>query len=100
MFGACDSAMREVFSKTKDPKVPLCDQEFYELRLDDSDDIWKPGYFVKQAHAQWSEIDREIMWEGFDFEQCPTLEKAKERYAAWRLVLIEKGFIYSKMDLF
>ena len=92
--------MREVFSKTNDPKVPLRDQEFYELRLVNSDDIWKPGYFVKQAHAQWSEIDRQIMWDGFDFERCATLEKAKERYAEWRLALTRLGFIYSDMDMF
>jgi hypothetical protein len=61
--------MKEVLSRTNDLKTPLRDQEFYELRLDDSDDIWKPGYFVKQAHAQWSEIDGQIMWDGFDFEQ-------------------------------
>ena len=91
--------MQEVLSRTDDPEIPLRDQEFYELRLDDSDDIWKPGYFVKQAHAQWSEIDQQIMWDGFDFEQCATLEKAKERYAARRLALAEEGFIYSDMDM-
>jgi hypothetical protein len=31
--------MQEVLSKTYDPKIPLREQEFYELRLDDSDDI-------------------------------------------------------------
>ena len=92
--------MQEVLLKTDDPKIPLREQEFYELRIDDSDDIWKPGYFVKQAHAQWSEIDRQIMWDGFDFDQCPTLEMAKERYAERKNVLAERGFIYSDMDIF
>jgi hypothetical protein len=92
--------MQKLLSKTDDPKTPLSEQEFYELRLEDSDDIRRPGFIVKQAHAQWSEIDRNIMWDDFESERLPTLEEAKGRYEARRLALVEKGFIYSDMELF
>ena len=70
--------MQELLSKADDSKIPLSEQEFYELRLDDSTDIWRPGFIVKQAYAQWSEIDRQIMWDEFESERLPTLEEAKE----------------------
>jgi hypothetical protein len=91
-------AMQEVLSKTVDPKAPLEGQEFYELRLDDSDDIWRPGFIVSEAHAAWSEIDGQVMWDETETERCLTYEHAKERYAARRRSLAQKGFIYSDMD--
>jgi len=91
-------AMQEVLSRTVDPKVPLKGQEFYELRIDDSDDVWRPGFVVSEAHAQWSEIDQQIMWDETESERCPTYENAQERYEARRRALAEKGFIYSDMD--
>ena len=92
--------MQELLSKADDRKIPLSEQEFYELRLDDSTDIWRPGFIVKEAHAQWSEIDRQIMWDDLESERLPTLEEAKERYEARRLALFQRGFIHSDMDLF
>ncbi len=91
-------AMQEVLSRTVDPKAPLQGQEFYELRIDDSDDVWRPGFVVSEAHAQWSEIDQKIVWDETEHERCSTYAHAKERYAARRQVLAEKGFIYSDMD--
>lgn len=93
-------AMQEILSRTGDAKAPLRDQEFYELRLEDSDDIWRPGFIVKQTRAQWSEIDQQIMWEEPEWERWPTLKKANEKYEARRQALIAKGFIHSNMDLF
>jgi hypothetical protein len=57
----CIIAMQELLSKADDPKIPLNEQEFFELRLDDSTDICRPGFIVKQAQALWSEIYRQIM---------------------------------------
>lgn len=91
-------AMQEVLSKTIDPKAPLEGQEFYELRIDDSDDVWRPGFVVSEAHAQWSEIDQQIVWNETEYERCPTYENAQKRYEARRRALAEKGFIYSDMD--
>ena len=91
--------MQEVLSKTIDPKAPLKGQEFYELRIDDSDDVWRPGFVVVQAHAQWSEIDQQIMWDDPESERCFTYAHAEERYETRRRALAEKGSIYSDMDL-
>lgn len=90
--------MQEVLSRNIDPKAPLSGQEFYELRIDDSDDVWRPGFVVVQAHAQWSEIDRQIMWDEPESEQCYTYAHAQKVYAARRQALAQKGFIYSDMD--
>jgi hypothetical protein len=92
-------AMQELLSIADDSKIPLSEQEFYELRLDDSTDIWRPGFIVEQARAQWNEIERQIMWDEFESERLPTLEEAKKRYEARRLALFQRGFIYSDMDL-
>ena len=54
-------AMQEVLSKTFDPKAPPEGQEFYELRIADSDDVWRPGFVISEAHAQWSEINWQIV---------------------------------------
>jgi hypothetical protein len=93
------NAMQELLSKADDPKISLSEQEFYELRLDDSADIWRPHFIVKQAHARWTEVDRQIMWDELESDRLPTLEEAKERYEARRLALFQRGFIYSDMDL-
>jgi hypothetical protein len=92
--------MIEVLSKADDPNVPLSEQEYYELRLDDSDDIWRPGFIVKEAHGVWSEIDQQAVWIDIESEHVPTLEEAKKRYESRKLVLAGMGFNYSDMDLF
>ena len=90
--------MREVLSNAEDGKTPLREREFYELQLCDSDDSSQPDFIVKQAHAQWSEIDGQIMWDELESEKFPTREEAKKRYKARRTALAEKGFVYSEMD--
>lgn len=62
--------MQELLSKTADPKTPPCEREFYELRLDDSDDIGQTGLIVSQTRAQWREIARAIMRDDFEIERC------------------------------
>ncbi len=89
--------MQEVLSKAEG-KIPLKEQEFYELKLQDV--IAKLGtrYCVRQAHAEWSEIDGQITWDSEESDYW-ILEEAKKRYAERRKALVEKGFIYSDMDL-
>jgi hypothetical protein len=91
-------AVQEVLSRTVDPNTPLEGQEFYELRIDDSGDIFRAGFIVIQKHAEWSEIDQQAMWNDIESERCVTYEHAQERYTARRLALTEKGFIDSDMD--
>ena len=92
--------MQELLSRSDDSKVPLRDQEFYELRLDDSDEMWNCQFVVRVAHAQWHEECGRVVWDEAETEILQTLEEAKERYAKRRRSLVEKGFIYSDMDLF
>ena len=91
--------MQEVLSKTVDPGAPLRGQEFYELSLLDEANELGTLYRVRQAHAEWSEIDGQVMWDEEEHDYFWILDEAKRRYAERRLALTEKGFIYSDMDL-
>jgi hypothetical protein len=91
--------MQEVLSKTDDPKIPLQEQEFFELSLLDEANDLGTRYSVRQAHAEWSEIDGQIMWDQEEVEHFWILNEAKRRYAEKRLALAQRGFIYSDMDL-
>jgi hypothetical protein len=90
--------LQEVLSKPGAESAPLTGQEFFELCIEESDDIWRPGFIVKQTRAQWSEIDRQVMWEEAEWERWPTLRKAKERCEEWRNALAAKGFTQSDLD--
>jgi hypothetical protein len=89
---------QEVLSKPGADNAPLAEQEFIELCIEESDDNWRPGFIVKQTHAQWSEIDGQVMWEEPEWERWPTLKKAKERCEEWRKALAARGFTQSDMD--
>jgi hypothetical protein len=90
--------LQEVLSKPGTETLPLAEQEFYELSIEESDDVFRPGYVVKKTHAQWSEIDGQAMWEEPEWKRWPTLKKAKERCEEWRRALAAKGFVLSDMD--
>src|ERR1035438_5929417 len=84
--------LQEVLSKPGADNAPLAEQEFYELCIEESNDVFRPGFIVKKAHAQWVEIDGQVMWEDPEWERWPTLQKAKERCEEWRKALAAKGF--------
>jgi hypothetical protein len=102
--------MQEVFSKTADPNVPLQEQECFELRLDDLGVPFPPQFLssmgaivlhrfiLREAHAAWSEIDRNVRWDGFEHDECSNLHDAELRYAIRRDAIVDKGFIYSDME--
>lgn len=89
---------QEVLSKPGAENLSLAEQEFFELCIEESDDVFRPGFIVKQTRAQWSEIDRQVMWDEPEWERWPTLKKAKEICEAWRTALAAKGFAQSDMD--
>ena len=103
--------MQEVLSKTTDPNVPLQEQEYFELWLDDLGTpfqsrfsvslgvVARHRFIVREAHAAWSEIDRDIMWEGYEHDECSTLEEAELQFEKRRAAIVKKGFIYSDMEL-
>jgi hypothetical protein len=94
------AAMQEVLSRTAEMKAPLQEQEFYELSMLEESNQLGTRYCVRQAHAEWSDIDGQIMWDQEEVEHFWILDEAKRRYAERRLVLAQGGFIYSDMDLF
>jgi hypothetical protein len=97
-IGLRSSFMQEIPSKTDDPKAPLRGQEFFELSLLDTANQLGTRYCVRQARAQWSEIDRAIMWDDEQRDYFWILNEAKRRYSERRLALAQMGFIYSDMD--
>lgn len=92
-------AMQELLSKADDSTIPLPKQEFFELSLFDTANELGTRYCVRQAHAEWSEIDGQIMWDQEELDYFWILNEAKQRYAERRVALTQKGFIYSDMDL-
>jgi hypothetical protein len=92
--------MQELLLKTDDADIPLREQEFFELSLLDEAHQLGTRYCLRQWHAEWSEIDGQIMWDDEQVEHFWILAEAKRRYAERRLALTKKGFIYSDMDLF
>ena len=95
--GAIISAVQEVLSKAEG-ETPLKEQEFYELSLLDTPNQMGTQYSVRQWHAQWSEIDRQIMWDDEQVEYFRIPEEAQRRYDERRAALAAKGFIYSESD--
>jgi hypothetical protein len=91
--------MQEVLSNTNDPKIPLREQEFYELSLLDVANQLGTRYCVRQAHAEWSEIDGEVMWDKEEADYFWILNEAKQRYAELRLAFVQRGFKLSNMDI-
>src|ERR1017187_4657219 len=90
--------MQEILSKTLDPEAPLLGQEFFELSPLDTANQLGTRYCVRQARAQWSEIDRTIVWDDEQRDYFWILNEAKRRYAERRIALAQMGFIYSDMD--
>jgi len=103
--------MQEVFSKTADPNVPRQEQECFELRIDDFGTKFRPQfidslgkvvrhrYLVRESHAAWSEIDHNVMWDRVEHDEYSSLHDAEPRYAIRRDDIVDKGFIYSDMEL-
>jgi hypothetical protein len=91
--------MEEVLSNTDDPEVPLREREFYALGITDGDELRGPGFFVRQLHASWSNVQGTVAWDALDIEKCPTYLDAMQRYEARRAALVKMGFIYSDMEM-
>ena len=90
--------MQEVFSKATDPNVPLQEQEYSKLRIDDLiyglGTVVRHHFLVRQAHAASSEIDRDVIWDGFEHDECSKLHDAELRYSIRRDAIVDKGFIH------
>jgi len=91
--------IQEVLSKTDEPNAPLNGRENCELSMLDEENDLGTRYCDRQAHAEWSDIDGQIMSGQEETDHFRILNAAKHRYAERRLALTEKGFVYSEMDL-
>jgi hypothetical protein len=91
--------MQEVLSNTVAPGAPQREQEYFELSLLDTTNELGTRYCVRQAHAQWSDIDGQVMWDQEEADHFWILAEAKRRYAERRLALAGRGFIYSDIDM-
>ena len=81
--------MHELLSNTDadDPKIPPSEQEFWELRLYESDSAGEPVYCVREARALWNDESNQHVWDEPEIQAFATLQEAK------------LGFIHSDMDL-
>ena len=91
------SRMKEVLARSGSENLALSEQEFYELTIDESNDASRPGFVVGQAHAEWSEIDRQFMLDNLQWKQFATYQHAKRDFERRQAALADKGFIPSDM---
>lgn len=91
--------MQEILARPGNDKLPLPEQEFYELRLDESADAEEPGFIVSQWHYLWSDIDKQFMFDDWQSDDSAGIEQAKRLYEVRRRALIGRGFNQSDMDL-
>ncbi len=89
--------MREILSRAVNPKAPLHDQEFCELRLYRSNSEEKLVYDVRESSACWLD-ELLIGWNTQLLMFLETLPDAKTQYAARRRILMQQGFIWPDMD--
>ena len=92
--------IQEVLSNTSDPTAPLRGQEFYEANMFESGNSLGTRYCVGQNHAEWSDIDGQVIFDWEEVDYFWILDEAKQPYAERKLALAAKGFIHSDMDLF
>ena len=90
--------MQEVLSRTADGRTPPQGREFYELSLLNTRNHKGGPYSVRQTHAQWSEIDRQIMWDEVEIDHFGHPEEARKRYTERRSALTKMGFVCSEGD--
>jgi hypothetical protein len=84
----------------RDGEIPTADfgTPFRPLFIDSLGAIVRHCFLVREAHAAWSEIDRNVMWDDFEHDECSTLHEAELRYAIRRDAIVDKGFIFSDME--
>ena len=89
---------QELFWNTRDPeKLPLREQEYYELSIEDSTDPFNPGIVLRETRHFWDAEDGQLWGEGTE-ERCASLRIAENRYKRRRQALAERGYNYSDMD--
>jgi hypothetical protein len=94
--------MLEVLFKNADPNLPLKDVDSYELRLADAVDLGFPkqnGHYVLENHFYWDEMRAAIVTEETWLERFSNYELAEKRYRERRAALVERGYVYSDLEI-
>lgn len=90
--------MQELLFKSGNQSLPLSEQEFYELRMDDLPEPDSPGFVIVESRASWNDTSNDMILNEIEKEHWATYETAKNRYMARRQLLAEKGFTESDLD--
>jgi hypothetical protein len=91
-------AFQEILSRPSSEGLPLAQQEYFELRIEEFEEFLGRTYSVKQLRTQWSDTFQVLVTASTAIEFRPTLQEAKELCEDWRKVLISMGFTESDMD--
>ena len=90
--------MNEVLWRTNVDSLPVHEQDFYELALEDPSEDAGAGYIVRRTHFGWDEVNSRMAADENVIEHCRRLAEAEARYAFHRNRLQASGYIYSDMD--
>lgn len=90
--------MNELFWKTNGPDLPLAEQEYYELALEEPPNLWGTVYVVRRTHYEWDEAQGQMIPSDHIIDRIKTLEESKARYEAHRQILADLRFTHSDMD--
>jgi hypothetical protein len=91
--------MEEILTKIDDADIPLREWEYYALCLMEGDDLGEAEFWVRQLHASWSDLQQSIAVDEFEFDECASFGEARRCYEVCRAALVQRGFIYSDMDM-
>ena len=90
--------MVETLYKTKTPQNSRLDGEFYELKLEETQQRGRIGYRVTESHGWWDEGRQQTEELGPTLspdEGYPTFGEAEDRYNQQRLHRAKSGFKWS-----
>jgi hypothetical protein len=90
--------MNELLWKLNVPKLPLAEQEYYEIALEDPPNVWGDAYIVRQTHFQWDEEQTRMVPTDRLIDRAETRGEAEARYVLHRRILVDQGFACSDMD--
>jgi len=85
--------MNQLLSRTNTSEVPLKDQEFVQVALEDSQRNFNEPIAVCQTHYGWGKGEGQIMFVEYCVERFSAPEDAVRRYGEVKSALAARGFI-------
>jgi hypothetical protein len=90
--------MGELLWKAGGPDLPLHEQEYFELELEDPPNVWGDCYVVRRTHFEWDEAQGKMVPADHVIDRVKTSEAATARYEMHRQILADLGFACSDID--